>query len=70
MIVRGRGVMRVGDEEREVEAGTLVLVPPRTGHSIRNTGEEPLVFVSATAPPFELPPSGSVFEYREEPEPG
>ena len=67
VIVRGRGVMRVGDEEREVEAGTLVLVPPRTGHSIRNTGEEPLVFVSATAPPFEMPAMGSPFAYEPPP---
>ena len=66
--VRGRGVMRVGYEERQVKAGTLVLVPPRTGHSIRNTGEEPLAFVSATAPPFELPPAGSVFEYKPAPQ--
>ncbi len=64
VIVRGRGVMKVGDEEREVDAGTLVLVPPGTGHAIRSRGEEPLVYVSATAPPFELPPAGSVFEYQ------
>ncbi|HEU4760283.1 MAG TPA: cupin domain-containing protein [Dehalococcoidia bacterium] len=68
VIVRGRGAMRVGDEEREVSAGTLVYVPPRSGHAIRNTGDEPLVYVSATAPPFELAPAGSVFAY--EPTPG
>jgi mannose-6-phosphate isomerase-like protein (cupin superfamily) len=64
VVVRGRGVMRVGNEEREVEAGTMVLVPPRTGHAIRNAGEEPLVFVSATSPPFEMPPEGTVFAYE------
>ena len=63
VIVRGRGVMTVGEEETEVSAGTLVLVPPGTGHAILNTGDEPLVFVSATAPPFEMPPEGSPFAY-------
>ncbi len=61
VIVRGRGLMRVGTDEQEVAEGTLVFVPPRTGHSILNTGREPLVYVSATAPPFELPPEGSGF---------
>ena len=50
-------------------AGTMVLVPPRTGHSIRNTGSEPMVYVSATAPPFDMPPAGSVFAYRHPPGP-
>ena len=55
MIVQGRGAMTVGDETREVGPGTTILVPPETGHSIRNTGEERLVFISATAPPFDMP---------------
>ena len=52
VIVRGRGTMTVGDETEEVGPGTAILVPPNTGHAIRNTGEEPLVFISATSPPF------------------
>ncbi|HLA17770.1 MAG TPA: cupin domain-containing protein [Dehalococcoidia bacterium] len=67
VIVRGRGVMTVGGEEQEVSAGTLVLVPPGAGHAILNTGDEPLVFVSATAPPFEMPPEGSPFAYEPPP---
>jgi mannose-6-phosphate isomerase-like protein (cupin superfamily) len=63
VIVRGRGLMKVGDEEQEVVAGTLVFVPPQTGHRIRNTGYEPLVYVSATAPPFELSALDPVFAY-------
>ncbi len=64
VIVRGSGVMRVGDEFQEVGPGDLVLVPPGSGHSIRNTGSEPLVFVSAASPPPELPAGGSVFAYE------
>ena len=64
VMVRGRGTMKVGGEEQEVAAGTLVLIPPGARHAIRDTGDEPLVFVSATAPPFELPPEGSPFAYE------
>jgi len=53
VIVRGRGLMRVGDEQESVEAGDLVFIPPKTGHAIRNDGDEPLVYVSATSPPFD-----------------
>ena len=67
IIVRGRGIMRVGDEQQEVGPGTMVFTPPGAGHAIRNTGEEPLVYVSATAPPFELPPEGSGFAYEPAP---
>lgn len=63
VIIRGRGIMRVGNEQQEVGPGTVVFVPPGTGHAILNAGEEPLVYVSATAPPFELPPEGSPFAY-------
>jgi mannose-6-phosphate isomerase-like protein (cupin superfamily) len=62
VVVHGRGRMLVGDEEREVAAGTLVFVPPATPHAIRNTGEEPLTYVSATAPPFEAAVSGGTWE--------
>lgn len=53
VIVRGRGTMIVEDEEREVEAGSAVLIAPNTRHAIRNTGAEPLEYVAATAPPLD-----------------
>jgi mannose-6-phosphate isomerase-like protein (cupin superfamily) len=52
VIVRGSGRMILGDDEREVGAGTLVFIPPGTPHTIRNDGDEPLVYVSAASPPF------------------
>ena len=54
VIVQGRGAMRVGDEVEEVGPGTLVLVPPGTDHSIRNVGEDKLIYVSSTSPPFAM----------------
>lgn len=63
VIVAGTGLMRVGDEQQEVVPGTLAFVPRGAKHAIRNTGSEPLVYVSATSPPFDMPASDSVFAY-------
>ena len=58
VIVRGRGQMLLGDEERSVSEGTLVFVSASTEHAIRNTSSGLLVYVSATAPPRRSPVSG------------
>jgi mannose-6-phosphate isomerase-like protein (cupin superfamily) len=52
VIVRGVGRMILGDQEHEVGPGSLVFIPPGTPHAIRNDGDEQLVYVSATSPPF------------------
>jgi mannose-6-phosphate isomerase-like protein (cupin superfamily) len=67
VIVRGRGLMKVGEEQEEVGPGTMVFVPPKTDHAIRNPGDEPLLYVSATAPPFDLPPAETGFGYEPPP---
>ena len=54
VVVQGTGAMRVGDEVEEVSRGTLILVPPNTDHSIKNIGEETLIYVSSTSPPFAM----------------
>lgn len=64
VIIRGRGTMTVGDQEQAVEAGMLIFVPPRTGHSIRTTGHGPLTYVSATAPPFDPQELGPAFTFE------
>jgi mannose-6-phosphate isomerase-like protein (cupin superfamily) len=33
-IISGRGIMKIGDEEREVAQGDLVRIPPDAVHSI------------------------------------
>jgi mannose-6-phosphate isomerase-like protein (cupin superfamily) len=65
VIVRGRGVMQVADEMEEVGEGTLVFIPPGAAHAIKNTGDEPLVFVSATSPPFDPGELEAYFRYKE-----
>jgi len=53
VIVKGTGTMLVGDDEQEVEEGTMVFIPPGTQHAIRAT-RGALSYVSATSPPFRI----------------
>jgi quercetin dioxygenase-like cupin family protein len=50
VVVRGRGKMKVGDEERVVAAGDLIHIPPDTLHGIENASDEILTYVSAATP--------------------
>jgi hypothetical protein len=43
--------MIVGVERQAVGRGTLVFIPPGQPHAVRNIGDTPLVYVSATSPP-------------------
>ena len=49
-ILSGRGVMLLGDEQAEVGPGDTIYIPPRAVQSIRNTGDEPLVFLCIVDP--------------------
>jgi mannose-6-phosphate isomerase-like protein (cupin superfamily) len=64
VIVRGRGLMHVGEEAQELGEGDLVYIPPSTGHFIENVGEDALVYVSATSPPFDAQRLAPSFRYR------
>lgn len=52
-IIRGKGLMIIEDEAREVGAGSAVYVPPDRRHGIRNTGDEVLEYLTANSPAFE-----------------
>ncbi|HUS83020.1 MAG TPA: cupin domain-containing protein [Dehalococcoidia bacterium] len=62
VIVAGKGLMHVADEEKEVGPATLVFVPKGALHSIRNVGAEKLVYVSATSPPFDAKLVAALYE--------
>ena len=51
-LLRGRGLMVLEGEGREVRPGDGILIPPGTRHRIRNIGLEPLVFLCCCAPPY------------------
>jgi len=50
-VLRGKGVETVGDEQREVEPGTAIFIPPEVEHRIENTGDEMLVLLVVVSPP-------------------
>ena len=51
-ILSGRGVMRVGDEEREVTAGDAIYIPRESRHTLENTGTEPIKLLLVCGPAF------------------
>jgi mannose-6-phosphate isomerase-like protein (cupin superfamily) len=51
-IVEGRGLMTVGDEQREVSAGDAVYIPPHHRHTLKNTGTEPIKLILVCGPAF------------------
>ncbi len=53
VILRGRGRMRVGDEELVVGEGDLIHIPPGTLHGIENLADEVLTYVSAATPTID-----------------
>lgn len=52
LFTAGRGRMRLGDEEREVEPGDCVTIPPGVVHKLWNAGDADLVLVCACSPPY------------------
>jgi len=52
LVTAGRGRLRIGDEERDVEAGDCAVIPPGARHRLVNTGDEVLRVVCACAPAY------------------
>jgi len=48
----GRGRLRLGDIERDVEPGDCAVIPPGTVHKLWNTGQDPLVLLCCCAPAY------------------
>ncbi|WP_039058366.1 cupin domain-containing protein [Enterobacter sp. Bisph1] len=48
IVLDGRGTLRIGDEERPIEAGDVICVPPGKAwpHQIINTSDQPLRYIS------------------------
>jgi mannose-6-phosphate isomerase-like protein (cupin superfamily) len=51
-IIEGRGVMTVGDEQREVAAGDAIFIPRGNRHTLANTGTEPIKLLLVCGPAF------------------
>ena len=51
-IIRGRGLMIIGNETREVNAGDAVHIPSNKKHGIKNIGNEVLEYLTTNSPGF------------------
>ncbi len=52
-IIRGEGLMTIDDDRENVRAGDAVHIPSNRKHGIKNTGNEPLEYLTANSPAFE-----------------
>jgi len=52
LFTSGHGRLRVGEEEREVESGDCVVIPPGAVHQLHNSGDVDLVLVCACSPAY------------------
>lgn len=51
-ITDGCGIMQLGSQAIEVKEGDTIYIPPKTPHSIENTGAESLKILCCCAPPY------------------
>jgi quercetin dioxygenase-like cupin family protein len=49
-VIKGKGKIKIGDEETEAESGTIVRAPANATHQWRN-GAEKLILLSVLIPP-------------------
>jgi len=52
-VLEGRGLMRVGDETRDVGPGDAIAIPPGAVHQMTNRGTALLKFLCCCAPGYE-----------------
>lgn len=52
-VLEGSGKFSVGDEQREADAGALVVAPAGIPHGVTNDGNGRLSLLVAIAPPFK-----------------
>lgn len=53
-VLKGRGFLRVGDKKYNFEAGCFMFIPSDVVHQTVNTGDEPLEYIFAVSPPFDV----------------
>ena len=51
-IIKGKGLMIIEGESKEVAAGDAVFIPSNLKHGIKNTGDDILEYLSTNAPVF------------------
>ena len=51
-VLKGRGLMEIGQEKQEVGPGDGIAIAPGSEHRLTNTGEENLVFLCCCSPAY------------------
>lgn len=51
MVIEGKGITWVGDEQQETGVGMVIWVPAGYTHRIENTGEEQMILLVGITPP-------------------
>jgi mannose-6-phosphate isomerase-like protein (cupin superfamily) len=52
-VLEGSGIMFIGTENHEIQAGDYFLIPVGTEHAVRSTGNVPLQVLSIQSPFFD-----------------
>jgi mannose-6-phosphate isomerase-like protein (cupin superfamily) len=52
-ILKGKGIMFIGKEEKEVEKGDVIYIPPNAIQWIKNTGKEDLEILCLVEPAWK-----------------
>ena len=53
MVLEGAGIMQLGDSVFSISAGTNIVIPMGTPHSVRTTSSIPLRVISVQSPRFD-----------------
>lgn len=61
VVVAGRGVMHLEQDQRSVATGDLVYVPRHAWHRVENVGAEPLCLIEVCTPALDVARSGGAF---------
>jgi len=52
-IIKGKGLIKIEDEEKIVEPGDAIYIPSGKEHGIKNIGNEVLEYLTANTPAFD-----------------
>ncbi len=53
LVLRGEGIVRLGDRAQRAGPGTLITIPARLAHSILKSGEGEFAFLAISSPPLD-----------------
>jgi len=60
-IIKGKGLMIIEEESKEVTAGDAVYIPSNFKHGIKNIGDDVLEYLTANAPVFSEQYEGTLW---------